>query len=439
MQIENILQRCMTAGADMADVFITTQKTLSLSIRNGELESITRAAPGGIAIRFFKNGKMAFAHFSNINEEILNASIPKFAALAQKMETEEFADLARMQQYPTYLDIYNDVWIKKSVEDKIDYLKTLEKLALRHDPIIKKSNGVSYEETSTTLMLANSHGVNTSYNSTRYKIGVSIVAEKNGEMYPGEGALFSTDFSTFPEPKGIAGIFASRAVRLIGGSPVDGGDYEIIFRPRGVISILWGLVHALNGEDAFKGSSFLAGMLGQKIAIDGLTVIDDATMPKGLVSRPVDDEGSASMNSTLIENGVLSGFLYDIKTASKANAKSTASSIREDYSSYPGIGTSNFYISPGKDKLDDVIASCQKGIIVEETAGWGLHGVTGQYSAGINGILVENGKKIRPVAGVTIAAGSGELLNGIGAICDDISFYDNIASPSIMVKRMTVG
>jgi len=86
-----------------------------------------------------------------------------------------------------------------------------------------------------------------------------------------------------------------------------------------------------------------------------------------------------------------------------------------------------------------VIAACKKGIIVEQTDGWGLHSVTGQYSAGINGILVENGKRIRPVAGVTIAASADEILNGLGAICDDITYYDNFSSPSLMVKRMTVG
>jgi PmbA protein len=113
--------------------------------------------------------------------------------------------------------------------------------------------------------------------------------------------------------------------------------------------------------------------------------------------------------------------------------------MREDYSSMPEIRASNFYIEPGKDKVADVIASCKRGIIVEETAGWGLQGVSGQYSAGINGILVENGKKIRPVAGVTIAASADDILNGLGAICDDITYFDNINSPTLMVKRMTVG
>jgi PmbA protein len=228
-------------------------------------------------------------------------------------------------------------------------------------------------------------------------------------------------------------------VRLVGGTTCESGDYEIIFVPRAVNSILYGLNSALNGDDAFKGESFLAGKAGQKIGVDSFSLYDDALKPRGIASRPFDDEGSVSRTNALIENGVLRGFLYDLKTAAKAKALTTGSSSREDYSSFPGISSSNFYIAAGRDKADDVIAACKKGIIVEETAGWGLNSVTGQYSAGINGILVENGKRIRPVAGVTIAASADDILNGIGAICDNQTFFDNFSSPTIMVKRMTVG
>jgi len=147
----------------------------------------------------------------------------------------------------------------------------------------------------------------------------------------------------------------------------------------------------------------------------------------------------ASQKHALVDGGILRGFLYDSKTAAKAKAASTGSSRRNDYNAFPEIWPSNFYIAPGKDRSADVIASCKKGIIVEETQGWGLHSVTGQYSAGIVGILVRNDKRIRPVANVTIAAGADELLNGIGAICDDITFYDDFSSPTIMVKTMKVG
>ena len=439
MQIDNILDRCLKSGADMADVYLINRNSLSLTVRDNEVESVTKAAPTGLAIRYFKDGKMAFAHSSDINETSVDSLIIKCAAFAGSLESDKYAVLPSGKLGNIDFDIYGPEHTRTSTDDKIAYLRRLEALALNYDPLINKSNGVTYEEEIITKELANTNGVRGKYDFSYYKIACSIVAEKAGEMYPGEGSLYVTHFDMLPSEEKIAENFASRAVRLIGGTPVEGGDYEIIFTPRAANSLLWGLEAALNGDSANKGTSFLAGKIGQKMAVESLTLIDDATRPRGIGSRPFDDEGSPSAKNILIENGILKGYLYDQKAALKAGAKSTAASRRDDYSSFPEIGITNFYIAPGNIKINDVIASCKKGIIVEETQGWGLQGVNGQYSAGINGTLVQNGKKIRPVAGVTIAAGSDEILNGIGAICDNITFFDNFASPAIMVKRMTVG
>jgi len=258
-------------------------------------------------------------------------------------------------------------------------------------------------------------------------------------MFPGEGSLWIRRFSDLPSPEKITEIFAGRAVRLIGGRPVDGGPYEIILAPSAANSLQWGLMGALNGNDNLLGATFLEGKLGQKIAFEGFSVYDDPLMPWAINSRPADDEGVASEKLALVENGVLKNFFYDSRTGAKANAKSTGAARREDYYSLPDISPSNFYIAPGTEKVDDVIAACRKGIIVEITQGWGLQGVNGQYSAGINGVLVQNGKRIRPVAGVTIGGTADDLLKGIGAVCDDITFFDRFNSPTLYVKKMVVG
>jgi PmbA protein len=408
-------------------------------VRNGEVETVMKSTPGGLAIRFYSAGKMAFAHSTDLSESSLDTIIGKLSALAKKTEADPFAALPGQQKYPQNLDIYDKSRIDKSTDDKINYLVELEKLALKYDPLISKSNGVYYSEGLVTKTLGNSKGVRVNFDSTYYRVGISVVVSKNGEMYPGEGSLFTRYYNDMPSPDKIVEHFASRAVRLIGGTPVESGEYEIIFTPRTVNSILEGLNYALNGENSLKSESFLADKMGQKIAVDKFSVYDDALKPRGIASRPADDEGTASQTNALIENGILKGFLYDLKTANKIKGRSTGSASRDDYSSFPVINSSNFFIASGSDKAADVIAACKKGIIVEETAGWGLHSVTGQYSAGINGILVENGKKIRPVAGVTIAASADDILNGIGAICDDLEFFDNFSSPTIMVKKMTVG
>ncbi|OQX91717.1 MAG: hypothetical protein B6D58_06670 [candidate division Zixibacteria bacterium 4484_95] len=437
--INRILDKCIRAGAEMAEVFDLSQKTLSISVRDGKVESVKKATPGGLAIRFFSFGKSAFAHTTDTSNSAIDNIISRLTKLAKKTGEDKFATLPGPQNYKYDLDIFDSSFIDIPVESKIDYLLNLEEMALKYDPLIKKSNGVSYNETITTHTLVNSKGVEVSYESTSYNVKISVVASKKGEMYPGEGDVSARHFSDLPKPDEIVEQFASRAVRLIGGTTVTGGDYEIIFTPQAALSILWGLSFALNGENNLKGSSFLAGKKGTRVAVDNFTVYDDALMSRGIASRPADDEGTASMKLTLLERGILCNFMYDTKNAAKAGVGSTASALRHDYNSFPDIWPSNLYIAPGNDKVEDIVASCKKGIIVEDTQGWGLNSINGQYSAGINGILVKNGKWIKPVANVTIAASVEEILDGLVAICDDITFYRRFNSPTLMVKRMKVG
>jgi PmbA protein len=437
--LNRILEKCLRAGADMAEVYHQNETTMKVTVRDGKVDSVNNAAPAGLAIRFFSSCKMAFAHTTDFSDQAIDKLIAGLRNLGSKIGEDKYAVLPSPQKYPQDLQINAPEYAGNSLDSKIAYIASLEKLALGYNPLITKSNGITYYEFVTSKTIANSKGVNVTFDSTSYGIGLSLIAAKENQMFPGEGQLWVRRFDNLPAPEKIVDIIAGRAVRLIGGRPVESGDYEIIFAPRVGHSILGGLSDALNGDNAFTGSSFLEGKIGQKVAADLLTVYDDPFMPWGVGSCPADDEGVAPTKQALIESGILKGFLYDSRTAAKAGTTSTGSAHREYYDSLPGIYTSNFYIAPGTTKVDDVIASCRKGIIVEMASGWGLQAVNGQYSAGINGVLVENGKKIRPVADITIGGSVDEVLGGLLAVCDDISYFDNINSPSLYVKKMTVG
>jgi len=437
--VDRILEKCTRSGAEMAEVFVKSQKTLSIVVRDGKVESITKASPDGLAIRYFSFGKTAFAHATDLSDMAVDKLIFQLSKIVKKTGEDQYAALPGPQTYVNNLDLYDLSRVENSTDSKIEYLVGLEKQALQFDPTVTKSNGVTYEETVTTISLANSNGVNVGYQTTLYEIRISVSAEKKGEMFPGEGSFSVRHFGDLPAPEEMVRRVVSKAARLVAGGAVDAGDYEIIFTPDAGWSLLWGLSAALDGDSFLKNSSFLAGKENTGMAGQSFSLYDDATMPRGIASRPADDEGTASRKVALIENGVFMQPLYDMKTAARAGATSTGSSARNSYDSVPGISPSNFFIAPGKDKVDDVVASCRQGIIVEATQGWGLHSVTGQYSAGINGVLVRNGKRIMPVANVTIAATADELFNGISAICDDITFYYRFNTPTILVKRMKVG
>lgn len=437
--MEKTLDKCLNAGGDAAEVFRVSQKVLSLTVRDGQVETIEKSAPGGLAIRFYKDNKTAFAHTTDLSDKSIDGIILKIKDMADKTEPDEFAVLPGPGQYGRDLEIYDGSRANIGMDDKIAYLVNLEKLARGYDALVDKSNGVWCNEILSDLELVNSKGVNAGYRSSTYEVGLSVVVTKKGDMYPAEGSIKARYFNDLMSDEDLVDRYVSRALKLVGGTTVAGGDYEIIFTPIAASSILWGLSFALNGEDALAGRSFLSGREGGAFASEKLSLYDDALKIRGVASRPFDHEGTPSQNNKLIDKGVLTGFLYDTRTAARAGKKSTASAIRKEYYTLPGISPSNFYFAPGDDKVDDVVRSCKNGIIVESVHGWGLYSVNGQFSGGINGILVKNGEMVKPVANVTVAAGPEDLFEGIGAVCDDITFYDNFCSPTIMVRKMKVG
>ncbi len=436
---EKIIDKCIRAGAGMAECFYTSSRVLRVSVRNGRVESIKKATPEGVAIRYFASGRMAFAYANHASESSIDGLISGLRRLADNASVDEFSVLPKPQQYRSDIEIFDDSFIKLAIEDKIDYVQNLESVALKFDPLITRSNSAWYEESLTTREIANSLGLAAEFQDTSYAVGLSIVAEKSGQMYPGEGTLNVRRFGDLPSPENIVSKFAGRALRLVGGTPVESGDYEVIFSPLGAMSVLWGLNYALNGEQIYRGESIFAGKLGAQVAAESFSVVDDPHLPWGPASRPADDEGVATSRHVLIDNGVFREALYDSKVAAKAKTDSTGSAHRDSLQSLPHISPSNLFIVPGTSKVDDLIASCKKGIIVEETQGWGLHSITGQYSAGIAGILVKNGKRIRPIGNVTLAAAADDLLNGIEAVADDLDIFNSLSSPTFKVKRMKVG
>lgn len=437
--INRILNKCVRSGVSMAEVYSISQKTMKISVRNGKVEMITKSTPGGLAIRYFSVDRVAFAHTTNLSDNTIDLMIAKLSTLSKKTSKLEFASLPEPQNITENLDIYGPGFTEISTDDKIVYLVDMENFALKYDPLIKQSNGFSYTETISTVKLVNTNGIDLESNDTVYDIGINLAAAKDNEMFPGEGNFAARHFEDLPNPELMVEKIAGRAVRLLGGTTIEPGEYEIILTPNAANSILYGLANALNGDDYSKGSTFLADKEEDKFADSKLSLIDDSLMPRGLKSKTFDDEGTASQKNVLIENGVLKTALYDFNTAARQGKRSTGSAARRTYRDFPNIWPGNFYIPAGKDKVDDVIASCRKGIVVETTQGWGLRSIDGKYSAGINGTLIRNGKRIKPVANVTLAASTDELFNGIGAICDDLTFYHSFNSPSIMIKKMHVG
>src|SRR6185436_1709115 len=195
---------------------------------------------------------------------------------------------------------------------------------------------------------------------------------------------------------------------------------------------------AVSGESVFRKSSFLVGQLGERVASERLTVVDDGTRLAGIGSRPFDGEGLATRRTVVINKGVLESYLLNTYTARKLGLRSTGNAGRGLVGA-PSVEAGNMYVEPGPHSPEEIIKSISKGFYVTELIGFGVNIVTGDYSRSASGIWIENGELTFPVQGVTIAGNLKEMLNAVEMIGNDLDFRGSIVAPTLLIGRMTIG
>jgi PmbA protein len=243
--------------------------------------------------------------------------------------------------------------------------------------------------------------------------------------------------SRLEDPEQVGRTAARRAARMLGARKPKTQKVPVVFDPQMAAGFIAGLSGAVNGMLVHKKSSFLASLRGKTVAPAHVTIVDDATLDKGIATRPFDGEGVASQTTPIIEKGVLKNFLYDATTANKAKAKSTGSASR-GWASLPGIGTSNFYLSAGTDDPEGIIAGVKNGLYVTSMLGRGADVITGVYSRGANGLWIEDGELAYPVQEVTVSGNLLEMLAGLDAVGTDLDFRSSTAAPTIRFAELVV-
>lgn len=201
---------------------------------------------------------------------------------------------------------------------------------------------------------------------------------------------------------------------------------------------LYALASAVNGDNVYKKASFLASMLNKKVSTDLINLNDDGTISKGLNSRPFDDEGVLTRRKKIIDKGVLTSFLYDTYTATKAKTTSTGNASR-GYDDTPHIGILNFYMENGETTLEQMIKGIKSGLLITDLMGFGINWVTGDFSQMAEGIWIENGELTYPVDEVTLAGTLFDLLAKVEQVGDDLVFRGPVACPSLKISEMVIG
>ncbi len=435
---EQLVNKCLKKGADAAEVYCESSRTLSVGIRNSEIETVQQAESHGVGIRVMIKGRMAFSSCNDLRDTTLEQTLSSAVQFAANTTPDENNVLPEEKGITEVEGLYDPKISQVPLETKINLAKEAEKLAMK-DSRITKSGGARYSEGEGQVFIANSNGLKKNYKASSCSFGVSVIAEKGDQKSPGGESCSRRYYSDLKKPDEIASKAMQEAVQMLDPRMVKTQRAVVIFDSDVARSILGGILSAINGERVLQGASFLMESLNTKISSELITIIDDGTAPNGLGSKWFDGEGVPTQKRIIVDKGVLKSFMYNTITAKRAGVKSTGNASRGGFRRLPGIGAHNFYITKGNSTPDEIIQETKTGLLLKGVTGYGINPVNGNFSGGASGFWIENGKIAFPVKGLTIAGKAEEMLNAIDMVGTDLDLNRVFTAPTIRIPNMQIG
>jgi len=439
---QDIVRRAISGGATAAECVIREGDEFSTLVRLGQVETLKESGSKSIGVRVFNGQRAASTHSSDFSRAGLDRMLKSALELSKITSEDPFGGIPEPSQLGSLsgdLDLYSaDVYSLPGPE-RIAYARRAEKAALDFDPRIKNSEGGSFDAATGHKILANSHGFVGEYRRSYCSVAaVPIEQDENGAMQRDYWYSVSRNLDRLESPEHVGKVAAQRALRRLGARKVKTQEAPVIFDPLVATSILEHIFEGVNGDSVYRGASFLAGKLGQKIAAQGVTVIDDGTMVGGFGTSPFDGEGIPTRRTLVIENGVLTSYLLNTYTAKKLGLQTTANASR-GLAGTPGIGPGNYFLQPGPRTPQQLIADVKEGLYVTEFLGMGVNLVTGDYSRGASGLWISGGELTYPVEEITVAGNLKNMFLNISEIASDLEFRGAVASPTFRIDGLTVG
>src|SRR5215475_32952 len=434
----SVLKRAAQRGATAADGFLVEESHFSASVRMREIENINHSREQRLSLRVFAGRASAAASTSDLSRDSLERVVDEATALAKITAEDPHAGLPEpstlITQVPD-LDL-EDAGADVSPEEKIEIARRAEAAALEADPRVTNSEGAEYSDRRARYAYATSHGFAHDYATTGFSISVSPIASKNGEMQRDYWYSSARKRAKLEDPEAVGRKAAARALRRLGARKMKSVEVPVIFDPETAASLVRSIAGAASGPSLYRRASFLLDRLGTKIAAPSVTIVDDGLMPGALGSRPFDGEGLATRRTVLVRDGVLESYLLDTYSARKLGLSSTHHAVRDG--SGVTVSTTNLMLMPGTVSPDDLIASVDDGFYVTELIGFGVNGVTGDYSRGAAGLWIEKGKLAYPVEEVTVGGNLLEMFQGIDGVANDLVLRERTVAPTLKIARMVV-
>ena len=411
-----------TSGEQL-EAFVTRNSSTTVKAYNGEVESFTSAASAGIGIRVVVDGREGFAHAGSLDDDVIEETLAEARDNVRFGEPDEWVALAVPDGLtPIEHNHWNDSVASTSTADKVQMAIDLEARTISRDPRVTSVRTAIYSDHTVNVALATSTGISASDQGTGANVAVAALARDGDEtkIAGGHDVAFGPDTLDLDVAANDA---IERATRLLGATQPSSERLSIVFEPRMAASIVGLTVGMLNGSRKIKGRTPFLGREGEVIASPLLTVVDDPTDGRSFGASAVDGEGQTCRPTSLIEAGVLANFLHNTYTGRRSGDGTTANAVR-GYSSSPGVGSHAVNIAPGDHSLEEMIEGLEFGLLVTSMSGLhsGFNAVSGDFSVGVEGLMIRNGALAEPIREATVASTIQKMLTEISAVGNDLEW-----------------
>lgn len=438
MKYNKFFELAKEAGIEEVELSVSSSYSLSFSLFHGEIDSYTSSKSYSYLARGIYKGKMGAVVSDVYNNKLAKYFVEQIINNASVIENDDPVFIFKGSEKYRKINTFNRQLGNIPVEKKIEIAKQIEKEIREGDPRIIEVQTVAYDESSSSNVVMNSHGLKLSQKNNYFLIYGAAVAKENGQTKSGGDLFFGNDFSKLV-PSELSKSVVKETIGQLGGHPCDTATYKAVLSPDVVASLMNAYVSSAIAEDIQKNSSLFVGKLGQKVASKKVT-IEDLPLAKTVFARSFDDEGVATFNKPVIKNGILQTYFYNLTTAAKDGVQSTGNGVVSGGSK---VYTSpNFLqMKPGRKTQEELFQEIGTGVYITDVSGLhaGLNSRSGNFSLQSTGYFIENGKKSHALDIITISGNLVDVFNSIVSVGNDSkTFLSACRCSSVVIKKLAV-
>ena len=417
--VERIVERA--GPGEEVEVYAGRSHHTEVKVFDGAVESLSSADTQGVGVRVISGGRQGFAYAASLDDDVVAETLAEARDNAAFGTVDEFLALASPDGVdPVDLDLFRPDLLQFPADRKVELALELERAVKAADPRIRGVEAAEYNDSVSESAIASTAGIRATTRRTGCSLYASALAGEGTETMTGSGYSVARTADDLDLAKAVKDA-SEKATRLLGARKPASRRLTVLLDPPIAASFLGLLASGLSASSVIKGRSLFAGREGEGVAVPFLTLVDDPTEPQAWGAGRYDAEGLASRRNVLIDGGVLQGFLHNTYTGRRCGVPSNASAVRGGYRGTPGAGSRALSLTPGDRTQEQLLADAGDGLLVQSVTGLhsGANPISGDFSVGVEGLLVRDGAPAEPVREATIASTLQRMLLDIVAVGGD--------------------